>query len=428
MKSGRQTPGRRAQSHGVAVSVYIGVVVVLASALALVTARTYGVVVGFELGAFAVLAIGQLLIGDVVVGRRVVLSFSSIVLLAGQAILGPAGAGLLGLVMGTFISREAPPRARVFNAAQFSVYGMLGGIAFVLAGGTADPAALTGAGDLAVRLALPMLVADVTQLLANVVLLAGVVRFAQGVPVGVQVRSLLESTGAAYLGYGAIAFIMIVLWRPADLGPAASVVVLAPLLVAQWAYLQHAEELRGRQLALEVLVAALEAKAPHLIGHSDRVAELSGFMAEHLGLRPHAIADVRVAGMLHDIGQTSLPTPQVRSLDLTRADLPSDFPAKGAEILRDISFLDGALGPIATHRRVLGVTATGQAATEQAAAARIVGVADAFDLLTEVGTPDGRRYSAEEARELLFARPAVDADLLQALDSALTRRADGGTP
>ena len=95
---------------------------------------------------------------------------------------------------------------------------------------------------------------------------------------------------------------MVVLWGPAGLGWASVFLILPPLLVAQWAYGQYSEEVKGHERALDVLVAAVEAKAPHLVGHSGRVAELSASMAEHLGLRAQLVADVRVAGMLHDLG------------------------------------------------------------------------------------------------------------------------------
>ena len=103
------------------------------------------------------------------------------------------------------------------------------------------------------------------------------------------------------------------LWGPARLGSASVLLILPPLLVAQWAYRQYSEEVKGHERALDVLVAAVEAKAPHLVGHSARVAELSASMAEHLGLRSQMVADARVAGMLHDLGLTTLPTGLVRS-------------------------------------------------------------------------------------------------------------------
>ncbi len=165
-----------------------------------------------------------------------------------------------------------------------------------------------------------------------------------------QMLRLLGSTGPAYLGYGAIAFLLVVLWQPARVGPASVALVLPPLLVARWAYLQYAEEFKGHERALHVLVAAVEAKAPHLTGHSERVADLSARMAEHLGLRGQVVADTRVAGMLHDLGQTTLPTPLVRGGEGTGGDLVRSYPARGAELLRDLSFLSGSLDAISRHR------------------------------------------------------------------------------
>ena len=102
--------------------------------------------------------------------------------------------------------------------------------------------------------------------------------------------------------------------------------------------------------ALQVLVAAVEAKAPHLVGHSTRVAELSASMAEHLGLRSQVVADARVAGMLHDLGLTTLPTGLVRSTSVVGGSGLGGYPARGVRLLTGLSFLSGALDAIAHHR------------------------------------------------------------------------------
>ena len=112
------------------------------------------------------------------------------------------------------------------------------------------------------EIGIPVLVADVVQFVVNLVLLAVVVRLAAGMPMRAQVGRLLGSSGPAHLGYGIIAFIMVVLWGPAGLGSASVFLILPPLVVAQWAYRQYAEEVKGHERALHVLVAAVEAKAP----------------------------------------------------------------------------------------------------------------------------------------------------------------------
>ena len=52
-----------------------------------------------------------------------------------------------------------------------------------------------------------------------------------------------------------------------------------------------------------------------------------------------------------------------------------------------------------------------------------MGLADEFDLLTEVGTADGVVLSTQEAVDLLRSTPSGREDLLRALDQALSRRA-----
>lgn len=398
---------------------YIGAVVLLGVVAFSVAVAVDGLQVGWEFVAFLSLAVVVLLAGDVVVEGAVRLSLSGVLILGGLALLGPAGAGLLGALLGALEYRKVPWRARVFNAAQVSTYASLGGLAFLLTGGSTDPAALRTIWGVARVLLVPLLAADVVVVLVNLLLVAGVVQLTAGVPIRNQVGQLLGSVGVLNVGYGFIALLLVLLWSPAGMGPSAVLIVIAPLLVAQWAYRQHAEELSGQERALEVLVAAIEAKAPHLTGHSARVAELSAFMAESLGLRAQSTADARVAGMLHDVGQTSLPTAVVRGADASSPAL-ADYPARSVGILVGLTFLDGSLAPIGEHR--LALDSRLDATTLPGG---IVGLADAYDLLTEVGTHDGRVLPGAEALVVLRGRAGVDDSLLRALDAALARRAAG---
>ena len=111
-------------------------------------------------------------------------------------------------------------------------------------------------------------------------------------------------------------------------------------------------------------------------------------MAEQLGLRGQVVADTRVAGMLHDLGLTTLPTALVRGSGPGTAWGSASYPARGGELLRGLSFLSGSLDAISRHRDAVASRAL-PGADELALPARIVGLADEYDLLTEVGTPDG---------------------------------------
>ncbi len=409
---------REPRSAWVATTVYITVVAALAVAVGLYSAVTYGLDELSALGVFVLLAVLHVVLPDAVVEGRVRVSLSGVILVASQAIIGPAGVAVVGGVLGASQGKDAPLRRRVFNAAQFSLHGAVGGIVFLLVGGTTESEALGDVVGILTALAVPLFLADLAQALTNLVLVASVIRISEGVPMRPQMLTVLRGTGGAYLAHGVIAFIMVLLWTRGDLGPVAAAIVLAPLVVAQWIYRQRAEELEGQERALEVLVAALEAKTPRLTGHSARVAELSAHMAEHLGLRPQQVTDTRVAGMLHDLGQTSLPTRVARCIDLTD-DAPLDYPERGAAILEDLSFLRGSLDPIRRHREAL------RPGGGLSLPARIVGLADTYDVLTMVGSADGLVLAPTQARELLAGR-VEDPELVRALDHALARRVEPG--
>lgn len=353
--------------------------------------------------------------------NRVNLSFSSIVLVASMALVGPAGAGVVGIVVGPLQRGRQPWRARLFNTGMYAALGVCGALVYRAAGGATDARDLMGTWEIVSLVGIPILIADVAQAVMNLVLIAGVVRLSQGVPMRTQVWRLLVTSGPNQLGYGVIAFILVVLWEPVGLGPVSVVLVLPPLLVARWAFAQYAEEVKGHERTLDVLVAAVESKAPHLAGHSARVAQLSVHMAESLGLSPAVVADIRAAGMLHDLGLTTLPTSTVRRESMGDSIALSDYPRRGARLVQEVGFLAGSVDAVAHHREAVGSGAEGAAL---GLPALVVGLADEYDLLTEVGTPDGRVLTHDEAMAALRTRPPGDHDLLLTLEQALVRRAN----
>jgi hypothetical protein len=409
-----------------ATNIYVGVVAAVGVSLTAAAIRLDGIDVDATLLALSLLAVLAWLFGSVDIDNgRVSLSFNSIVLLAAVALVGPGGAGIVGMIMGPLQQAGSPLRARIFNTGTRATMGVVAGYSYILARGVPGATDLEGTWQILVHIGIPVLVADVVQFALNVVLLAVVVRLAAGLPMRTQLDQILGGVGPVILGYGVIAFIMVVLWGPAGLGSASVFLILPPLVVAQWAYRQYSEEVMGQERALEVLVAAVEAKAPHLVGHSARVAELSAAMAEHLGMRSQAVTDARIAGMLHDLGLTTLPTGLVRSTGVVGQGL-GGYPARGVRLLRGLSFLSGALDAIAHHREA--VSSKAASPDELAVGALIVGLADEYDLLTEVGTPDGQLVTADEAFTVLRRTRAGREDLLRALEQALARRAGVGAP
>ena len=240
---------------------------------------------------------------------------------------------------------------------------------------------------------------------------------------------MLGTSGPTYIGYGVIGFLFVVLWIPAGVGPFSAVLILAPLFVARWAFVQYGDEQRAHERTLSALVAAVETKDLYTRGHSERVALLCDLMAGSLALSQQDTEALRFAGMLHDIGKLAIPTRALRRADgLSDADLVSiaTHPARGVEMVRDIEFLEGSIEAILHHHERMdgrGYPA-GLRGEEIPLFARIIAVADAFDSLT---TSRSHRdaHTVEEAVAELHRRAGAqfDPSIVAALERGLVRHA-----
>jgi putative nucleotidyltransferase with HDIG domain len=308
------------------------------------------------------------------------------VLIACNVLVGPTGSAIVGGLALAFETGR-PPRVRAFNVAMTSLFGVIGAWVYLLAGGSTSLSTLSGAGELLTHVGLPLLVADVAQMLVNALLLAGVVRTNSGVPFRRFFVQIVSNSGVAYMGYGVIGFLLIILWVPADVGPFSAVLILAPLFVARWAFVQYGEEQRAHERTLSALVTAVETKDPNAAGHSGRIAQLAEWMAEPLSMGSQDVEDLRYAAMLHDVGKVGVPT---RLLRRPRSWTPPDIealthhPELGVALVREIKFLDGSLEGIRHHHeRWDGLGYPGSLAGDKIPLiSRVIAVADAFDALT----------------------------------------------
>jgi hypothetical protein len=388
---------------------YLAGVWALALTLTLVGWRVAGLpsdVVALVL--FCGLGVMSWLVRENDVGARVSFTFSSIIVLASAVIVGVATA-----IPVVFVGK-VPAVVTTFNVAMMASVGAVGGLVYVVAGGSQHLTMLDGPGEIIAQVGLPVMAADVAQCIVNAVLLAGVMRVANAVPMRTQVWKLLSGTGVAYVGYGVIGFLFVVLWIPARVGWFSAVLVLAPLFVARWAFMQYGEELRAHERTLRALVTAEETKEPHNAGHSERVAQVCEWLGEMLGLGHKEIQDVRTAGMLHDIGKVGVPSRLLRA----RAPLTDEeqltvagHALLGTELVRGIDFLAGSVDGMAHHHERFdgrGYPA-GLAGEAIPLSARIVAVADVFDCLTT-----SRSYrpalSVEEAMGVLRERSGTQFD------------------
>jgi hypothetical protein len=264
-------------------------------------------------------------------------------------------------------------------------------------------------------------------MLVNAVLLAGVVKLSQGVPLRRFLAEIVSNSGVAYIGYGVIGFLFVILWVPADVGPFSAVLILAPLFVARWAFVQYGDEQRSQERTLSALVTAVETKDPFSAGHSARVARLAEWMAEPLSLGAQEARALRFAAMLHDVGKVGVPTRVLRRpRNLTRSDLEAltRHPAYGVELIQGIDFLADSLDGIRHHHERWDGLGYPDGLTAEAIPlpSRIIAVADAFDALT-TPRPERPALTPQQAMRELERRRGQQFDpvVVAALETAIDR-------
>ncbi|MGB8379724.1 MAG: HD domain-containing phosphohydrolase [Dermatophilaceae bacterium] len=360
------------------------------------------------------------------VGGRVSFSFASIVTLASVVLVGPVGCAIVGATAAIVDFDPLPLRARVFNSGMGALWAMLGGFAYA-ALGTYDIEQLEGAGELILHVGLPLMVADVVQCVANALLLAGVVALDTGASFRRFVVDMLTTSGVAYMGYGVIGFLFVILWVPAGLGPFSAILIIPPLYVAKWAFAQYGDEERAHQRTLEALVAAVEMRDPYAVGHGERIARLSEWIGEVLSVGTSQAKALRFAAILHDIGRIAAP-PQRRS---GQAGAGSNalasiarHPEQGAELIEEIAFLRDSVEAVRHHHERYDGRGypDGLSGTTIPVFARIIAVADAFDSLTS-DRPGRAALTVEQACAQLGERAGTQLDpmVVSALERALER-------
>jgi len=151
---------------------------------------------------------------------------------------------------------------------------------------------------------------------------------------------------------------------------------------------QEREVLRALSVTtLQALVNALEAKDPHLRGHSARVAELAATVAAACGLDADAVDQVRTAGHLHDIGKIG-----IRESILNKQGPLTDeefghvkaHAEIGAQILAPMTHLGPVIGFVRHHHERWDGKGypDGLAGEGIPLGARILGAVEIFDALT----------------------------------------------
>ncbi|MGE0041343.1 MAG: HD domain-containing phosphohydrolase [Vicinamibacterales bacterium] len=191
-----------------------------------------------------------------------------------------------------------------------------------------------------------------------------------------------------------------------------------------------AQELQETRLEmLERLAVAAEYRDDSTSRHTERVGEMTAWLADAIGLGAQEQALLRRAAALHDVGKIGIPDALLRK--------PGGLTAEETQVMRSHTtigahILGGSQAPLLQlaelialthHERWDGTGYPNRIVGEQIPLpGRLVAVADAFDALTN-DRPYRRAVSVNEALHEIAKQRAVqfDADIVDALLSVVPR-------
>ncbi|MRR06139.1 MAG: HD domain-containing protein [Deltaproteobacteria bacterium] len=153
------------------------------------------------------------------------------------------------------------------------------------------------------------------------------------------------------------------------------------------------------------LANAIDAKSPWTKGHSERVMNIAAKIAEEMGLSDLFVEQIKIAGLLHDIGKIGILEELLEKPDkISDEEFPPMrlHPEKGVAILAPIEQLQDILPAIRHHHERYDGTGypDGLKGEEIPLQARIVAVADAFDAMVS-DRPYKKGFSVQKALKVI---------------------------
>jgi len=157
---------------------------------------------------------------------------------------------------------------------------------------------------------------------------------------------------------------------------------------------------------VNALIAAIEAKDNYTRGHSYRVSRFAVVIAEKMGLPREQIDEIRIAGILHDIGKIGIPDAILRkSSRLTDDEFEQikKHPTISSKILEPVGLSEVAIKAIACHHERWDGKGYphGLEKEDLSLEAQIISVADALDAMTSTRAYRSAMSEVDAINEIL---------------------------
>ena len=153
------------------------------------------------------------------------------------------------------------------------------------------------------------------------------------------------------------------------------------------------------------LAFAIDAKDHYTQGHSQKVSAYAALIAEALGMNDAEVDEIRLAGILHDIGKVAIPETILNKAGPLNPDEWETMKSHvhfGARILEPLAPLARVRGMIRHHHEFFDGSGYPDAISGDKIplGARILAIADAYDTITSDRTYKKARPAAEALAEL----------------------------
>ena len=189
------------------------------------------------------------------------------------------------------------------------------------------------------------------------------------------------------------------------------------------------DDLEQAESILIALSNAIEAKDAYTEGHAERVGHYAVEIGKQLGLGPDALRNLRLGGVLHDIGKIGVPEQILNKpgpLDDEEWRVMKRHPEIGDRICRPLHSLRGVLPIIRSHHERPDGSGypDGLRGEDVPLEARIVGIADIYDALATTRSYK-RSFSRERCVEILredVAHGRLDGRVVDAFVAYLASR------